>query len=69
MPENGNYERLIAKLQHFAESIHHQQIEKEYLLLTSDSENCQKERMQEAIFVYENILKEYCTIFEEILYR
>jgi len=65
----SHHDRLIAKLQHFAELLKQTQTEKEILLLTSSKENCQKERLMEAISVYEEILKEYYDIFEDILHR
>ena len=64
-----NHDRLIAKLQHFADLIYQSKIDKETLLVSSPTENCQKERLKEAIFVYEEILKEYYDIFEDILHR
>jgi hypothetical protein len=64
-----HHDRLIAKLQHFAELLKHTQAEKEILLVTNPIEDCQKERLKEAISVYEQISKEYYHIFEDILHR
>lgn len=65
----SHHDRLIAKLQHFADLLYQAKVEKETLLITSHIEKCKKERLQEAIFVYEEMLKEYYNIFEDILHR
>jgi len=66
MQEQLNHDRVIAKLQHFADSIRQRKLEKESLVIViGDKEKSLKEQ----ISVYEEILEEYYTFFEEILSR
>lgn len=69
MTEYQRHERLIAKIQHFAEWLKQSQIEREILLISTPGKNCQKEKIQESILVYEEMLKEYYDIFEDIVHR
>ena len=69
MQNYASRDQLIAKIQHFADSIKSYQIEKETLLIVTPPENCQREKFREAIFVYEEILKEYYTVFDSILHK
>lgn len=63
------HDRLVAKLQHFADMLNQTQLEKESLLLTIDRESCEKETLKTQIFLCRQISKEYYEMFEDILYR
>lgn len=69
MQNCASRDQLIAKIQHFADALKACQIEKENLLIINPPENCQKEKAREAIFVYEEILKEYYSVFDSILHK
>lgn len=69
MPENARYERLIAKLQHFADGLNQLKIDAEFSLITTSSEICQRDKVKDSIFLYDKILKEYYDVFDEILDR
>jgi Trp operon repressor len=62
-------DKIIAKIQHFAELIQQLQRDKENLLLTIDRENCEREKLKTQIFICHELLKEYHQIFDDILYR
>ena len=68
MNDNTSHDRIIAKLQHFADSLKQTQMEKESLLLTIQQDSCEKEKMKTQIFIYEKISKEYYDMFQDILY-
>lgn len=63
------HDRLVAKLQHFADMLSQTQLEKELLLLTIDRESCEKEKLRTQIFLCQQISKDYYEMFEDILYR
>lgn len=63
------HDRLVAKLQHFADMLNQTQSEKESLLFAIDRESCEKEKLRNQIFLCQQISKDYYTMFEDILYR
>jgi hypothetical protein len=64
-----SHDRTIAKLQHFSDLLKQSKIDSESLLLTIDHDCCEKEKIVNQILLYDEILKEYHVIFEDILYR
>lgn len=69
MIENINSNRLIAKLQHFADNINQRKVDAEFLLITTPNKNCESEKVKESIFLYDKILQDYYDMFDEILDR
>lgn len=63
------HDRLVAKLQHFADLLNQTQIDKESRLLSIDRESCEKEKLKTEIFLCHQISNEYYEIFEDIIYR
>lgn len=63
-----NHDRIIAKLQHFADSMQQRKKEKESLSLAIGKCDIQSEIRSE-ILVYEEILNDYYDEFQEILIR
>lgn len=63
------HDRLVAKLQHFADTLKFTQQEKESCLLSFQHKSHEKESLKTQIFLYEEILKEYYDTFEDILHR
>lgn len=69
MLDQLSHDRTIAKLQHFSDMLKQSKIDSESLLLTIDHDCCEKEKIVNQILLYDEILKEYHVIFEDILYR
>lgn len=69
MIDSSSHDRLIAKLQHFANLIQTIQAEKENLLMSIDRESCEKDILKNQIFLCQELSKEYYEIFDDILYR
>lgn len=69
MIENGRYERLIAKLQHFADELDKSKSDAEFLLITNPTQYCAREKIETSIFLYDKILQTYYDVFDEILDR
>lgn len=65
---DNSHDRIIAKLQYFAEHLKQTQIEKESLLLIFE-EIEMKNEMKKEILIYQEISREYYRIFENILYE
>lgn len=62
------YDRLIAKLQHFADTLNQRKLDKEVLSIISDDKSIRSELHTE-IFIYEEIIEEYYNDFKDILFR
>lgn len=69
MSDQSRHDRLIAKLQHFANLMQSIQAEKENLLMSIDRESCEKEKLKIQIYLCQQLEKEYYEIFQDILYR
>lgn len=69
MNEQIIHDRIIAKIQHYAEFLRHMQIDKEHTLLSNQSKTPENERIKSQLFVCQELLKEYYNIFDDILYR
>lgn len=63
------HDRLVAKLQYFADVLKHTKIEKETCLISLDIKSLEKENLKNQIFLYQEILNEYYETFDDILYR
>jgi hypothetical protein len=68
MLDQLSHDRLIAKLQHFANSIKQRKIEKESLSIVLEQSDLKSEIRSE-ILIYEEIMEEYYEVFKDILYR
>lgn len=62
------YDRLIAKLQHFADTLNQRKLDKEVLSIISDDKSIRSE-LHTQIFIYEEIIEEYYGDFKDILFR
>lgn len=62
------YDRLIAKLQHFADTLNQRKLDKEVLSIISDDKSLRAELHTE-IFIYEQIIEEYYEDFNDIICR
>lgn len=69
MKNGASYERLIAKLQHFADGIENLKSDAEFLLITNPTQHCAREKIETSIFLYDKILQNYYDVFDEILDR
>lgn len=63
-----SHDRLIAKLQHFAECMHQRKLEKEALSIALNKSNLKSKVISE-ISIYSEIIEEYYDVFKDILYR
>lgn len=61
-------DRLIAKLQHFADSLQQRKLEKETLSIFITDKSIRSEILRE-ILIYEEIIEEYYSDFKDILTR
>lgn len=66
--QQTSHDRIIAKLQHFADSMQQHKKEKEHLSMTLGKCDLQSEIRSE-ILIYEEILNCYYDEFQEILTR
>lgn len=65
-----DHDKVIAKLQYFAEMLRQRHIEKQSLLIVlGKQENCEKEKIKEQINTIHQTLEDYYDLFDEILYR
>lgn len=64
------HDRVIAKLQYFAEMLRQRQGEKQSnLIILEKIQNCEKEKIKEQICTLQQTLDDYYNLFDEILYR
>ena len=68
MSNHQTHDQVIAKLQHFADSLHNAKIEKERLSLSLEKGD-EKSQIYNEISIYEEIIDEYHKIFENIIFR
>jgi len=68
MINEGHHERLIAKLQYFADFIQQTKLEQEALSIVIDDKILRLD-IQKRILIYQQIGEEYHDIFKDILYR
>lgn len=68
MSDNGNHDRILCKIQHFADMMVQRKLEKEALSIAIDDKSLKSEIRSE-ILIYQQILDEYYEIFKEILSR
>lgn len=69
MNDHIHYDQVIARIQHFAESLKQKQLEKEALAIAIDDKEEYEADLRSQIKVCQEIMKEYFELFEEILYR
>lgn len=68
MQNQESGDRLIAKLQYFADSMNQRKLEKEALSIVVHEKSLRSEIRSE-ILIYDQIIDEYHDIFKDILYR
>jgi hypothetical protein len=62
------HDQVIAKVQHFADSLRLHKLEKEALSISIDKSE-KKTEMYNQILIYEEIIEEYHKTFEDIICR
>ncbi len=62
------HDQVIAKLQHFADGLRQRKIEKEALSIALEKGD-QKTEVYNQILIYEEIIEEYHSSFEDIIFR
>ncbi len=68
MSNQLTHDQIIAKLQHFADSLRQRKIEKEALSIALEKGD-QKIEVYNQILIYEEIIEEYHSSFEDIIFR
>ncbi len=63
-----HHDRLMCKLQYFADMLNQARLEKQALAIVVVDENLKKELKNE-IFIYDEIISQYDQIFNDILHR
>jgi hypothetical protein len=66
MIDQRSHDRLIAKLQHFADYMHQRKLEKEALSITLHRSSL-KSDIKNQILIYQEILEEYHLEFKDII--
>jgi hypothetical protein len=69
MSNQSQHDRLLCKIQHFANLMQNIQAEKENLLISIDRDSCEKDILKNQIYLCQELEKEYYQIFDDILYR
>lgn len=70
MTDQLQHDKIVAKIQHYADLLRQYQNDKENLLLTTATErDCEREKLKHQILLCQELLKDYYQIFDDILYR
>jgi hypothetical protein len=69
MNDLTQHNQIIAKIQHFADSLRLHESERENILLTLSDTGCDKLKLKHQILLCQELSKEYYQMFDDILYK